>query len=82
MNQERIWEYSCIECATIRPVGGLGGGFAYLGACVCLVEDGQRSSDHQAQLLEKAQEKVDGVTLEDVCWSAAAGAARVLSAGG
>lgn len=46
---------------------GVGGGvFAYLGACVSLVEDGQRSSDHQAQLLEKAQEKVDGVTLEDV----------------
>lgn len=27
--------------------------FAYLRACVCLVEDGQRSSDHQAQFLEK-----------------------------
>lgn len=37
--------------------GGGRGGVAYLGACVCLVEDGQRSSDHQAQLLEKAQEK-------------------------
>lgn len=37
---------------------GEGGGlFAYLRACVCLVEDGQRSSDHQAQFLEKPQEK-------------------------
>lgn len=73
MNGERIWEYSCIECTTIRPVLG---GVAYLGACVGLVEDGQRSSDHQAKLLEEAQEKVDGTTPED------GRADGVLSAGG
>lgn len=54
--------------------------FAYLCACVCLVEDRQRSSDHQAQLLEK--QSADGVNLEDAYSSAAPGADGVLSVGG
>lgn len=54
--------------------------FAYLRACVCLVEDGQRSSDHQAQFLEK--QRLGGISLEDECSSAATGADGVLSAGG